>query len=186
MESRAEIYATKHLLDEIRAIESSRRKDETPELDVFEKAIIYKYSTDGYKELNEHLRENGGKDIPEFGQLLDEVLAKLNDFKGLVYRAADLNSPELAGYKTALRKNLLKTEPCFLSTTKIRTFATYLNLNTTFRIMSKTGKEINKIAKFGIYEPPDEGEVLFRLNLEFRVLDITKEKHHTLITMEEV
>jgi hypothetical protein len=51
-----EKYAKKHLSREIQLIESSgERLNALPELTVYEKAIIFKYSEDGYLDLNEKL-----------------------------------------------------------------------------------------------------------------------------------
>ena len=186
MVSSAEEYAKTNLPDEIQAIEGSGRRDELAMLNIFEKAIIYKYSTNGFSELNERLRESEGNHNSEFGELLDSALAKLPNYVGLIYRTADLTKAELQLYKNSLKKKKAVTEYCFISATKSRTFAMYLKLNTLFMIMSKTGKEIEKIAKFGVFEPPNESEVLFRYKQQFKVLDITKEGSRTLIKMEEV
>ena len=86
MGSRVEQYAKLYLQNEIKAIENSERISETKELDTFEKAIIYKYSTDGYISVNEQLRGSNGKNISELGLLLEEVLKKLPNYRGLVFR----------------------------------------------------------------------------------------------------
>lgn len=44
----AEEYANNYLENELKIIENSERKIVLPELTIFEKAIIYKYSDDGY------------------------------------------------------------------------------------------------------------------------------------------
>jgi hypothetical protein len=76
-----EKYAKKHLSREIQLIESSEeRLNASPELTVYEKAIIFKYSEDGYLDLNERLRLSEGKDISDFGIFLDECLSKLPDY----------------------------------------------------------------------------------------------------------
>jgi len=122
----------------------------------------------------------------EFGKLLVKSLAKIPDYEGLVFRSVNLTKPELEKYKHALDSNTLITEPTFVSTTKSRLIAMAFNGNTLFRIFSKTGKAIEKIAKFGIHNPPNEKEILFRPNRIFRVLEITEELSKTVITMEEV
>jgi hypothetical protein len=43
-----ESYAKSNLQTELEAIEKSRRKNSHPELTSFEKAVIYKYSDDGF------------------------------------------------------------------------------------------------------------------------------------------
>ena len=56
-----EEYANKYLENELKIIEGSNRKIVLPELTIFEKAIIYKYSEDGYQDLNEKLRISNGQ-----------------------------------------------------------------------------------------------------------------------------
>jgi len=53
-------------------------------------------------------------------------------------------------------------------------------------IYSRTGKNIEAFAKYGIYYPQNEKEILFRPNLRFKVLQVTKQHHKTLITLEEI
>ena len=53
-------------------------------------------------------------------------------------------------------------------------------------IYSRTGKNIEAFAKYGIYHPQNEKEILFRPNLRFKVLQVTKQHHKTLITLEEI
>jgi hypothetical protein len=52
-------------------------------------------------------------------------------------------------------------------------------------IIGKSGKEIEKFAKYGEHHPQNEKEVLFRPNIRFKVLEITKSDNYTLITLEE-
>lgn len=160
MASRAEEFARFYLSDEIQAIVSSERMNGVKELDAFEKAIIYKYSTDGYIDVNEHLRESNGSVITEFGLLLDQVLEKLPNFKGLVFRRAQVPREQLKKYKRAFKNDTIVTEPCFISTSKIKTYILLYPGNVVFRVSSKS-------------------------NSNFRVLGITKEHDYTLITLEE-
>lgn len=82
-----EEYATTYLENEIRIIENSYRKNILIQLNVFEKAIIYKYTEDGFDDLNESLRISKGEKINLFGKLLAEYLDKLPDFVGTVFRS---------------------------------------------------------------------------------------------------
>jgi hypothetical protein len=179
-------YSKQELSQEISAIEKSERNNEHPNLSSFEKAIIYKYSDDGYELLNEQLRLTKGNNKTEFGILLELSLSKLPNFDGLVYRSAKLTPQELNKYNIALQSNKAIIEPTFISTSKSRAIAMEFKGNTLFRIYSRTGKIIEKIAKFGIYNPPNEKEVLFNPNCTFKVLEITKENDYPLITMEEI
>jgi hypothetical protein len=120
--TKVEKYAKTYLPREIREIENSGRNSETHELTIFEKAVIYKYSNDGFEALNEQLRESKGKIYTEFGKLLDAVLSKLPDYEGLVYRGGQLTSRELAAYQVAFDARGLISEPVFGSTRPNRNF----------------------------------------------------------------
>lgn len=184
---KAERYSKKYLVDEILEIQRSERIASADVLTVYEKALIYKYSNDGYEDLNEKLRSTNGKNDSDFGRALDSRLAKLPSYKKLVYRGANLTRSELAKYEHSYKDGKPLTEHTFVSTSKSRLIAEqYSKNNTFFRILSKSGKEIDGIAKFGKYSPQNEQEVLFRPNREFRVLDIGRESNRTLITMEEI
>jgi NAD:arginine ADP-ribosyltransferase len=181
-----ETYVKSNLLAENKEIENTSRKREYPQLTTYEKTIIYKYSNDGFKDINEELRKSRGKYFSEFAKYLKNALNKLPNFDGLVYRKVYLTKNELTKYKNALRNNRSITEYPFTSTTKSRLIAMNFKGTTTykpnclFRMQIKTGKEIDKIAKF------DEKEVLVLPNTTFKVLEISKESNYTLITIEEI
>ena len=101
-----EEYAKEYLFREIKEIENSHRLNVLTELTVYEKAIIYKYSEDGYLDLNEKLRLSEGKDISVFGVLLDECLSKLPDYQGITYRGESLTDLELERYRFAFNNNM--------------------------------------------------------------------------------
>jgi ADP-ribosyltransferase exoenzyme len=184
--TRTEKYSKTHLLQELHEIENSNRNIELPILTLYEKSLIYKYSSDGYININEELRTSEGKAINSYGKLLVKALSKLPNYEGIVYRGANLAKNELERYKKALKTNTPITEYSFVSTSKARLIAMAFNGNCLFRIVSKSGKEIDKIAKFGVHGHPDEKEVLFNPNCEFEILAITNETTYTLITMEEL
>lgn len=179
-------YACEYLVNEIRAIENSPRIDKNTALSIYEKAIIYKYSEDGYEGLNDILRTSNGKTVTEFGKLLADALSKLPNYEGLVYRKVSLTKTELNVYEEGLKNNSTIVETPFLSTSKARAVAMAFTGNCLFRILSKKGKDIETIAKYGVFNPPNEKEVLFKNNTKFKVLQITREDEHSLITMEEV
>lgn len=180
-----ENYAIKNLAAEILAIQNSGRNEDPIEINLYEKAVIYKYTDDGYESINEALRKSDGKSCSQLGVFLIKALNKLPDFEGLVYRSVNLSPKELERYSIALRDNRLLKEHAFLSTSKSRLTAMAFNGNVLFRMYSRTGKEIENIARFGKYNPPNEREVLFKPNRNFRILEITNEASYTLITMEE-
>ncbi len=51
--TKAESYSKRFLQREVIEIQRSRRNDELPVLTVYEKAVVFKYSDDGYEALNE-------------------------------------------------------------------------------------------------------------------------------------
>ena len=183
---KAEKYSKRYLTDEIKEIERSERNNETSILTVYEKAVVYKYSNDGFDSLNEDLRKTNGKNNSEFGKLLNSTLSKLNNYIGLVYRGANLTKSEIYKYIDANKVDKIFIEPTFISTSKSRLIAMEYRGNTLFRISSRTGKDIEKIAKFGIHNPQNEQEVLFKPNSCFKVLEIRNESSYTLVTMEEI
>lgn len=181
-----EEYATENLKLEIAEIQDSNRNRELDCLSLYEKAIIYKYSSDGFEDVNYILRRSLGKEINDFATYLDHSLSKLPNFEELVYRGVNLSKKDLDNYKALFKADHAVIEYCFISTTKSRLIATSFLGNVLFRILSQTGKEIEKISKFGTMGFPNEREVLFSYNTKFRILGIRNEDTYTLITMEEL
>lgn len=179
-----EEYAKKYLSLEIKDIERSPIND-YGELSIYEKALIYKYSNDGYDDLNEQLRISKGG-TSDYSKLLNTSLNKLPNFEGLVHRCVDLTPVELQVYIDAEKQNKIVIEYPFISTSKSEFTAYAFGRNVKFTIYSKTGKEIEKFAKFGLHNPPNEKEVLFKSGRSFNVLEVTKDRGYTLIIMEEV
>lgn len=161
-----EEYATTYLKKEISIIENSHRKDVLTELTVFDKAIIYKYTEDGFDDLNEKLRTSKGKNIIPFGILLAECLDKLPDFIGTVFRSENLAKHEWEEYSLAFKNNSLITKHGFTSTSKSQLSANKFG-NYRFEIFVQKGKNIEKIAKYD-----DEKEVIIRYNTNFMVVSI--------------
>ena len=92
----------------------------------------------------------------------------------------------MAVYIDAEKQGGTVTEHSFISTSKSQLTANGYGRNTRFQIYSRTGKEIEKFAKFGLHNPPNEKEVLFRSGRSFNILEITNEGDYTLIIIEEV
>jgi hypothetical protein len=163
-----EEYATTYLENEIRIIENSYRKNVLTQLNVFEKAIIYKYTEDGFDDLNESLRISKGENITLFGTLLAECLDKLPDFDEIAYRGVNLTSIEFQRYNDAFEIGTILTEPFFISSSSSihvgNSYGTDL-----FKIFSQRGKIVDKISKY-----PNEKEVIFRFNSKFKVFAIEK------------
>jgi hypothetical protein len=118
------------------------------QLSYLEKALVYKYTLDNYEDLNENLR--AGKES-EFALYLNAVLAKLPDFKDLVYRGSALTKAQIARYQLALENKEILTELGFTSASKSRQVAEMFGKgNTIFRIISKTGKAIEQLSFHGV------------------------------------
>jgi len=180
-------YVERYLQNELLAVQNSLRVNELNNLSIYEKATIYKYTNDGYESLNENLRATKGINNNLYGTFLEQTLKKLRNYVGVVYRGVFLYPDEIQRYSSALSDNVLINEYSFLSTSSMVSIANQVpGMNCLFVIFSKTGKEIEKIAKFGLHNPPNEHEVLFPPNIEFKVLGITTEPSYTLITLEEV
>ena len=173
-----EEYAKEYLFREIKEIENSNRLNVLTELSVYEKAIILKYSIDGYEDLNENLRLSGGEKISLFGTFLDECLEKLPHYQGRVYRGVDLSKYDLNKYLKAFESDIPIKEPFFISTSESQLTSRMFGKNVQFQIISKTGKSIKEIAKF------EEKEVLFRYNTFFEILDISLKQD--VIIMREI
>ncbi len=182
--NKVDVYAQSYLNKELQEVSKSGRNVESSNLSLAEKSIIFKYSNDGYDSVNQNLRATYGKGNTEFGKLLFRCLSKLPNFSGLVYRGVTLTKYELNGYIKAFENNQPVTELTFVSTSKSRSIANEYG-NTLFIIHSKTGKEIERIAKFGFHNPPNEREVLFKPNRKFRVLNVAFDDKTTII-MEEI
>lgn len=158
-----EEFAKTYLEQEIKIIENSERNNCLPELTIFEKAIIYKYTEDGFEDLNEKLRVRKGQEIPIFGKLLDECLAKMPNFEGIIYRGVNLTNIELERYVLAQQNDEILTENHFISSSS----SIYIGKacgKIVFKIFSQKGKNIEKVSKY-----PNEKEVILRYNSKFRV-----------------
>lgn len=142
--TKAELYAKKYLSRDIDCIQNSDRNIELPNLTVYEKAVIYKYTEDGYENVNELLRSSKGMKSNEFASVLNNSLTKIDNYEGQVFRCADLNVFELEKYVKAEKEGIPITEYTFISTTKSELTALAFGKNTKFVIYSKTGKEIEK------------------------------------------
>ena len=182
---RPKTYVEKNLSAELREIERSARNSRVSELNKYEKALIYKYSDDGFDQVNTELRKKKGKNETQFGLLLAQALEKLPNYEGLVYRGVFLTESELQKCKKASENNMEIIEYPFISTSKMRSIAMQFSGNVMFRIVSKTGKEIEEISKYGI-DSQNEFEILFLPNTRFNILAVTKENDYTLVTMEEI
>lgn len=182
----AEEYCKLYLRSELKAITSTNRVFELSEIDDFEKAIIFHYTDEGYSVVNSVLRRSAGKLNTEFGVFLTEALGKLPNYEGLVYRCVTLNNSIIQHYMNAAMSGEPIVEHAFSSSSKRRSLAMYFPFNCLFRIYSRTGKEVERISRYGVHQPPNEQEVLFKCGTTFNVLGVTIESGYSLITMEEL
>ncbi|MEI9918544.1 MAG: ADP-ribosyltransferase [Bacteroidota bacterium] len=157
-----------------------------PPIDEFESTIIYKYTKDGYIDLNKELRNKRNDKLPEFGKYLKHSLEKLPSYKGLAYRGVNLTASQTNLYQKFYKSGEPLTEPAFLSTSRRRTLAMSFGTKCLFVIHSKHGKLVENYARFGINNPHNESEVIFSNNSTFTVADISREGNRIVITMFEV
>lgn len=185
----AQEYAQLHLQNEIAAIQQTNDRHADIDLTIYEKALIYKYTNDGYAETNKILRQSQGKTFTEYAELLQAALSKLPAFEGLVYRSVYVTEQALQKYQQAANNNAAVTEHAFISTTINKDVAIFFKgengkvPNCLFYTYGKTGRHIELISKFGIEE-----EVLFVPNTPFQVLIVTDEMEpgFTTIIMDEI
>lgn len=180
-----ENFVEQNLVIELEEVRKHQYGSNTSILDDFEKTLIYNYTFDGFEELNETLRTGGTNDYED---LLNTTLDKLYDYQGLVYRGVELEDSEIQVYQEALDNDVPVTELSFVSTSKLRYLCfPYSGFSTLFRIMSKTGKEIEDISFYGTNSISDqnEQEVLFKSKTQFRVLEISEVDSKTFIDLEE-
>ncbi|GAA3976196.1 ADP-ribosyltransferase [Mucilaginibacter dorajii] len=167
-------------------IEVQKKLVNTDLLRLEEHALIYRYTEDAYETLNEQLRLSGGQNSSDFGKFLNKTLAKLPDYEDIVYRAVNLTAFELQKYLDAYSNNTILVEHAFISASKSKAIAYQFGNSCQFRIFSRNGKDIEAFAKYGLYHPQNEKEVLFKPNSRFIILEVTKQGDKTLITLEEV
>lgn len=177
-------YVCENLSTELIDISMSNRTGYETGLTIYEKAIIYHYTDYGYESLNEQLRS--GQSISEFGSFLNYSLDKLPDYKGLCYRTIRCSKRDLQKYYLAFNNNSIIIEKSFLSCSKSRLLALQFSNSPLFIIWSKKGKDVEKIAKFGIDSGQNEKEIVFKSGSGFKVLEITETENKIIITLEEV
>jgi len=179
-------YVNRNCERELNEVRNSPIAELDSNLTVEERTLIYKYTEDGFEYLNETLRLSAGKQYTEFGEFLDKTLSKLANYEDILYRSANLTTFEIQKYLDGYQNNGILVEHSFVSTSKSKAIAYGFGKNCHFRILSRSGKNIEAFAKYGLHHSQNEKEVLFRPNCKFRVLEITKSGTATLITLEEL
>jgi hypothetical protein len=180
-------YVESRYPDTLKEIHHNKFAKEITELTDYEKAIIYKYTDEGYV-VNENLRQNKGDKISKFATHLNTVLSKLPSLvpeETVVYRGVSNDKFILNTYQNAFKNNTILIEHGFISASKSRKTA-YQFGQILLIIFSKKGKSIENISKFGLNSPFNEQEVLFQSGSQFIVLDIEEENSNTIIILEEL
>ena len=150
-------------------------------------AVIYAYTEDMYEPLNELLRRSLGQIDTEFGKALDEILSKLPNFEGVVFRGTSLTHTSLMMYENALQNDALITEYGLMSASRKELRAKEFMRTSKngyavlFTVISKHGRNIEKYSRY-----EGEGEVLFRANAKFETLNIDKSNDFITITLNEI
>lgn len=179
-------YVENNFKKELREVSNSFRAKELTILNDYEKTIIYKYSEEYYEFVNEKLRVSKGKTIDDFSSFLIKSLKKLPDFKLICYRSVNLTSSQIKRYTTAFKQNNKIIEYSFVSCSKSRLLANMFSpANVIFIIHSKSAKEVEKVAKYGINSGQNEKEVIFLPSTEFEVLHIEQDKGKYIIYLQE-
>ena len=184
MADKLQKYVEEKLADELNRIINSSDHNHITQLNEFEKTIIYHYTDYGNDSLNEKLRND--YKMPEFGRYLNHSLNKLPSYKLLCYRAVPYNRSNLQKYYDAYEDGSVIVEKSFWSCSKSRLIAQMFCSSPLFIIISKRGKDIEKISKFGGTWAQNEQEVLFMFGSKFRVLEIEEKAGRITITLEEV
>lgn len=135
-------------------------------------------SSDSYK-INEKLRNKQGLTNTEktFINNLDNVLAKMQNYKGLVRRSLQLDKEQLEKFLSIHKIDDVVKYRAYTSTTKGDRYNELSNIE--LYIQSKTGKNIVKYNS-------DEQEILFRRNSIFKVKGIEKINNTYHILLEDI
>jgi ADP-ribosyltransferase exoenzyme len=179
-------YVQTHLQNELDIIRGSDRANVLPELSFEKKAIIYRYTDTGHFGVNEALRDSSGKKVTEFSKHLDDCLSKLPNYEGLVFRGMKFTPSRLQQYRHAFETDTPIIEHAFMSTSISPKIARQFGFDVLLEILSKKGKLIENVSKFGLYLGTNEQEVLFRKGSIFNVLDIEESINHIRIFLEEI
>ncbi len=148
-------FVQRHLSFALQEVQKQDLSDEV--LNIYEIALIYHYSDSGYEHLNENLIKNKGVITTDYEQFLAGTLQKLPSFQNAVFRGTTLDKSRKQRYIKALSTNKVIQEYSFLSTSTSEIVANLFSKgDTLFTIFSKTGKQIEKFSKFGLYSGQNE------------------------------
>ncbi len=146
-------------------------------LTIGEAAALHSYTAQGYRILNEALRQGGirAEEVRDYKAAVEAALRKIRPYDGTVKRGVELPSYRLAQHEVG---NIV-TYPGFTSTSVGDDFEKKQHY---FYIKSKTGRYVGFHSAYG-----DEWEVLFAPGTKFKVLSREDAGYGRLrFTMEEV
>jgi hypothetical protein len=182
-----EKYVRRYLKDELSKVKSSPIATLRNGLDIYDKTLIYHYTESGYLPINRSLRRSHGKFGTKASSLLNGVLDKLPDWRGLAYRNTRLTDKQVKRYRSSLEKGYAITEWSFVSSSRSPGKARYYpNSNTEFQIFSRHGKVVEECSCLGKYTPPNEEEIVFQPGHSFQVLSVNLSGASVLIVVEEL
>jgi len=177
-----EEFVRQRLPDIVRKIERDNIGAAVTELNVYEKALIYYYSIEGYEQLNEDLRDGKSN---EYEAYLNEALDKLPNYERTIFRGADLTETQIDEYKKAFSEGEFIIKYAFTSASKSYYIAQQFSKGSVvFEIKSQTGKAIGQLSFY--QESQNESEILFKSKSVFRVLGVDDSQHFTTIFLEEI
>jgi NAD:arginine ADP-ribosyltransferase len=142
-----------------------------------QRAAILDYSDSGYQRINRALRDGTvSRSLAKKVSILAAALNQLPDFRGDVFRGAQIDPDLLAPYQDV--GNTI-VEPAFISPSRSPSKA-FLG-NARFYILSKRGKEIHRWSAYR-----DEEEVLFPPGTKFKILEYSRDGDDIEIFLEEM
>jgi len=138
-------------------------------------ATLFNYTGGGYMPVNQGLmKKNPSEEIKEYASMLNEVLDKLDNHEGEVYRSTqswkDIN--EIYEEYTNAKKDGNIQMDAFLSTSQDNSIASNnFPGDIKYKVISKTGKDVSGLSDF-----PGEKEILFKSGTQFKIKKIKAEK----------
>lgn len=142
---------------------------------------VIRYTGTFYQDINEYLR-SGKRDKPDYESYIrvtNSGLDRIKSYKGYSYRGTKLETKDFEKYVKAKDNNEPFTEPAYLSTTSDTT--KIFNGNAFFEVKSKSGKSVKEISSF-----PDEQEILFKAETQFKVIEAVEVDGKYNIILEEL
>lgn len=134
--------------------------------------LINSYTAGRYDgEFNHALRTGVGRhEFFEMAKVIEQALCIAPTYEGIVYRGIDV--------KLKYEEGSIVRFSSFLSTSKERQIAENFGTATLYIIRSRTGFDVSKISMFD-----HEKEVLFPMNIQFRITKVTKKN---VVYMDEI